>query len=50
MTFRFVRIEQIDAYERAGWFWNWRGNDGRWKSAREMVLPGPHGFWSVAMK
>lgn len=39
MILRYVRIEHIDAYERAGWFW--RFADG--------ALPGPHGHWSVGM-
>lgn len=43
MTCRYVRIEQIDAYERAGWFWRWNAPHGG-------RMPGPHGNWSVIME
>jgi len=39
-VFRYVRIERIDDWERAGWFW-------RYKDA---PMPGSHGMWSVVME
>jgi hypothetical protein len=35
--YRFVRHENVDAYERLGWL-----NTG--------PLPGPHGFWSACLE
>mgnify|MGYP003656907440 CR=1 FL=1 len=43
MTIAYARIERIDAYERAGWFW-------RWNAPHRGRFPGPHGNWSVMME
>ena len=43
MIVRYVRIEQIDAYERAGWLWRWNAPSGG-------TMPGSHGLWSVVME
>jgi len=39
-VFRYVRIERINDWERAGWFW-------RYKDA---PMPGSHGRWAVMME
>ena len=43
MILRMIRIERIDAYERAGWFW-------RWNAPHRGIMPGPHSCWSVTME
>jgi hypothetical protein len=42
MIARYVRIDDINKFERAGWFW-------KWSAAHGGAMHGSHRVWSVVI-